>query len=388
MDPGDALSQIDSHLSCPCQNWLLGAGVSLDAGIPLMDSLTDRIFTLLDGKPAGTVIAAIKGDLPPSAHIEHVLSQLVDYIAICERSRADEIPIAGVTYKTDQLREIHHAILEGISKIVRWGYVPAKPPAPAKEGTHDQPIVSVDDHLQFMKALFVNRRAGLGNRRKSIKLFTTNYDTLIEDALALAGVPYYDGFSGGAVAFWSHPFGTPDPESKHDACVIKLHGSIDWRVGDGDLVRRIRLGDAYPEKRSPALIYPQASKYIATQRDPFATQFDRLRRSLSSSSDNILGICGYSFGDDHLNAEIQVCMQHAENRTTLLAFVKEDGSGKAPEILEKWKSLPWGDRVFIATDARLTHGKEELMTADPAGSPLAWWTFRGLTKFLQDGTTA
>jgi len=386
MDVSDALAQIDNHLSCPCQNWLLGAGVSLEAGIPLMTTLTTRIFALLDGKRAGPVITAIKNELPASAHIEHVLSQLIDYITISERSRSGEIIIGGVTYTTEMLSNVHHDILQVISDIVRWGYVPANPPELEKQGSYDNPIVSVDDHLRFVKGLFVNRRAGLGNRRKSVKLFTTNYDTLIEDALALANVEYYDGFSGGAVAFWNHPFGTPDPEEKHDACVIKLHGSIDWRVGVGDLVRRVRLGDAYPVKRTSALIYPQASKYLATQRDPFATQFDRLRRALSSHNDNILGVCGYSFGDDHVNAEIQVCMQHAENKTTLLAFVNET-AGKPPEVLEKWKSLPWGERVFVATDARLFHGTEELMIAEP-GKPLAWWTFRGLTKFLQDGTTA
>ena len=47
MDPTtrDALSQIDNLLAAANQSWLFGAGISLDAGIPLMWPLTDRVFS-------------------------------------------------------------------------------------------------------------------------------------------------------------------------------------------------------------------------------------------------------------------------------------------------------------------------------------------------------
>jgi NAD-dependent SIR2 family protein deacetylase len=46
MDPAtkDTLSQLDNLLAASNQSWLFGAGISLDAGIPLMGPLTERVF--------------------------------------------------------------------------------------------------------------------------------------------------------------------------------------------------------------------------------------------------------------------------------------------------------------------------------------------------------
>jgi hypothetical protein len=381
IDPAEAFHQVDSHLSCPSQSWLLGAGVSLMSGIPLMLTLTERIYLLLANDPSFALLKAIKDDLPSDAHIEHVLSQLADYIAIAERSKSGKLVVGGATVERDTLKKAHEVVLEQISEIIRWGFVKGPPEL---VGTIESPIVKVDYHLEFVKALFVVRQAGVYERRKAVKLFTTNYDTLIEDALALSGIPYYDGFSGGAVAFWNHPFGTQEPDTLHRACVVKLHGSIDWRINAEGTVRRVRLGDGYPKDYSQVLIYPQASKYVATQRDPFASQFDRLRKALHGASDNILGICGYSFGDEHVNAEIQLAMHLSESKTTILAFVQEVG-GKLPSVLDTWLKSNWGERVFVASDAALYQGDKVLVKADP-GKSFGWWTFEGLTKFLQDAS--
>lgn len=261
--------------------------------------LTERIYSLLATHASFALLKAIKDDLPADGHIEHVLSQLADYIAIAERSKSGKLVVGGTTVDKDVLKKAHETVLEQISEVIRWGYVKGPP---EQVGTMKNPIVQVDHHLEFIKALFVVRQAGVHERRRAVKLFTTNYDTLIEDALALTGIPYYDGFSGGAVAFWNHPFGTEEPDMHHRACLVKLHGSIDWRINAEGLVHRVRLGDGYPKDATQVLIYPQASKYVATQRDPFASQFDRLRKAMHGSSDNILGICGYSFGDEHVNA--------------------------------------------------------------------------------------
>ena len=106
------------------------------------------------------------------------------------------------------------------------------------------------------------------------------------------------------------------------AHVIKLHGSIDWHLGEDDRVWRVRDGDLYPKKISRVLIYPQSTKYLATQRDPFAAQFDLLRRSLGTQEENVLAICGYSFGDEHINQEIELALQRPENKTTSLPLLQ------------------------------------------------------------------
>jgi len=81
MDPvtKDTLAQLDNLLAASNQSWLFGAGISCDAGIPLMGPLTERIFTRADGEGEPSdikVLEFIKSQLPDDSHIEHILSQL------------------------------------------------------------------------------------------------------------------------------------------------------------------------------------------------------------------------------------------------------------------------------------------------------------------------
>ncbi len=181
------------------------------------------------------------------------------------------------------LDKLHQRILTWIAETIRWGYKPAKPDGTPEEiGTLENRIVIIENHSAFVSALFNRSQAGIAERRRAVRLFTTNYDTLLEDALALGGFSYWDGFSGGAVAYRSHRYGDEEPNLRDRAHVIKLHGSIDWHLGEDERVWRVRDGDLYPKKISRVLIYPQSTKYLATQRDPFAAQFDLFRRSLGA----------------------------------------------------------------------------------------------------------
>ena len=150
------------------------------------------------------------------------------------------------------------------------GIQPAQPGgAPEEIGRHENRIVVIDNHSAFVSAFFNRSQAGIAERRSAVRLFTTNYDTLLEDALALGGFSYWDGFSGGAVAYRSHRYGDDEPNLRDRAHVIKLHGSIDWHLGEDDRVWRVRDGGLYPKKVSRVLIYPQSTKYLATRRGPF-----------------------------------------------------------------------------------------------------------------------
>ena len=96
----DSLKQLDNLLVASNQSWLFGAGISLDAGIPLMGPLTSRVFTKA-GEDAEEqtmkVLETIKAELPDDSHIEHILSHLGDYATIAERSRKNEVKIGKTT---------------------------------------------------------------------------------------------------------------------------------------------------------------------------------------------------------------------------------------------------------------------------------------------------
>ncbi|TSD87559.1 SIR2 family protein [Mycobacterium sp. KBS0706] len=379
----DWLEQLDRHLASPCLAWLLGAGVSYGARIPLMYALTSRINAMAVGSPHEPLIKAVRTELPDSSHIEHLLSHLGDYAALAERSRANTAQIDTVTYTHKQITDAHEAILGWIATTIRWGYIPAANGKAEEIGAPSNALTRIDEHSAFVAALFNTAQAGLQDRRRPVRIFTTNYDTLIEDAIALAHIPYWDGFSGGAIAFRSHRFGQDEPKTGIRACVVKLHGSIDWHLGVEGKVWRVRDLDFYPARRGRILIHPQATKYAATQRDPFAAQFDLFRRAISGGEDNVLAVCGYSFGDDHINQEIELCMASADSRTTLVAFIKQ-GTGLA-DCLERWKGSQWGSRVYVVTEAGLYVGNQGPFHAPGDGKAHNWWTFEGVTKILRDG---
>lgn len=374
------LEQIDNHLSMPHQAWLFGAGISFNAGIPLMYPLTSRVIELLGNTPEGEIVTAIRADLPADAHIEHLLSHLGDYCALAERSKDRTVSISGKAYKLAELEGLHSVIVRHISDTIRWGY--RKDGDNFVAGDRATPVVKIDDHLSFSAALFRRNQAGLQQRRGPVRIFTTNYDTLIEDALALSGVTYWDGFSGGALAYRSHRFGDAEPASGHRCHLVKLHGSIDWHLSAGGQVWRIRDGDLYPDKTGRVLIYPQSTKYVATQKDPFASQFELLRRTLSSSSDNVLCICGYSFGDDHINQEMELGLARFDSKTTVIVFLREGAA--LPECLDRWRKSHWGARIYIITEKGVYSGAADA-TCAPVTGEHSWWTFSGATEALKHG---
>ncbi|HCC81925.1 MAG TPA: SIR2 family protein, partial [Methylophaga sp.] len=86
----DLLDQLDNLLAASNQSWLFGAGISLDAGIPLMWPLTERVFAKAktEGEPNDfSILELIKNQLSDNSHIEHILSQLGDHRAIADRSK-------------------------------------------------------------------------------------------------------------------------------------------------------------------------------------------------------------------------------------------------------------------------------------------------------------
>lgn len=388
MDPNskDAVSQLDELLGSSNQAWLFGAGISFNAGIPLMYPLTEQVFNRAEasGKPSDKVaLDWIKSQLADGCHIEHILSQIGDLRAIAERSRSQIVTFDSASFTLEELDAFHQRILKWVAETVRWGYRPARNGEAEQIGTKDRPIVAVSDHVGFVSALFNERQKGLSDRRRAVRLFTTNYDTLLEDALALSCLPYWDGFSGGAVAFRNHRYGGLDPDPGVRAHVIKLHGSIDWHLGEEGKVWRIRDGDLYPELSSRVLIYPQSTKYLATQRDPFAAQFDLLRRSLASNDENVFATCGYSFGDEHINQEIELSMARPGNKTTFVAF----SQGVNP-TLERWRNSTWKKRLYIVSEAGLYIGDSGPHAAPTEGTKRDWWTFQGVAKLLTNGPEA
>jgi hypothetical protein len=383
------LDELQKVLELGRQQWLLGAGASVESGIPLMYPLTARVKSCLLGDELA-LFDAVMADLPDYSHVEHTLSHLGDLIALALRSKGkaarvgiDEVPLA-------RMEATYRAIVKCIATTVRYGYRPASVAEAEIIGTSDAPIVDVDAHLRFVRQVFKGR-VNL-EPRSQVGFITTNYDTLLEDALAMDRRVALDGFSGGAIAYWNGESIDPNAAAGNQSHkVLKLHGSVDWFRDPLIGLLRVRYGVKYLSDLAGTLIYPQATKYLETQKDPFARIFDCFRRALRTTDNHLLGIVGYSFGDDHINAEIESALEDRNNKTVVIAFSREvtDGAGSSIcPTLKKWlENERYGSRVYAATNMALYNGQHRL-DPPPGTAELKWWTFDGMTKFLETGVAA
>jgi hypothetical protein len=404
------LEDIDQQLDIPHQIWLLGAGVSFSGGIPLMYPLTERIEEmLLNGHPcfgespyqkSATVFQSVRKRLKSHHHVEHVLSYLGDLIALAEQQADDTVVLDEATCSTDDLHAAHRHILLAIRHTVENGFIKGVDGQPDTVGEPGAPCITQKYHDAFVEALFAKRRAGL-EHRPAVRFVTTNYDTLLEDALATAKVATVDGFAGGATGFW-------DPRnaeerllhaqrvSRHTATIWKLHGSIDWIGATRGVVMRVRPAAVNPsDPNQTLLIYPQATKYQVTQRDPFASLFSEFRTALSRRTSTLLTICGYSFGDPHVNEEIELALRSGHSGLTILVLLRqqEDGGGNLspneglPDPLAEWlESSEFGDRIRVLGSHGYYRGSLANRLQD--GRTYDWWTFAGVTTLLSDGIEA
>ncbi len=358
--------ELQEHLDNGSISWLLGAGISIPAGIPAIGVLTEQVKKRLNGK-SKEILISLNTDLcdnkdvaPPT--IETILNHLVDHLAIAKRGSLAVSKIGDNGFNREELEEAYQEIVKNIACIV-------------KNGTNVKPSeINIDHHRDFVKAIFSIKKGK--SYSEPSHLFTLNYDTLIEDALALEEISYWDGFEGGAVAFRIHKYGDEIIEKKQ-AILVKLHGSIDWTTNEKGAIVRTREEFSYiKSEQKPVIIYPQANKYISTQKDPFSSQFELFRKKLFNTK--TLVVCGYSFGDDHINEIIESSMDKTE--LTLLVFSDK-------EVIKEWKKKPWLSRVFWLNKVGISKGSNDYSYPFEGKSELNWWTFEELIKILENGIT-
>lgn len=374
------LEEVQKLFDCANQSWLFGAGVSFGSNIPLMYPLTERVENLIKDSKKTEIIkiySAIKEQLKCDAHIEHYLSQIGDLIALIERSGKPDIKVDSITYSIDILEELYRDIINYIGNTVRYGYSVSG--GIEKIGSIDKPIVEVEHHRKFVNAIVQISK----ERITKYNFFTTNYDTLLEDALALEHQDVVDGFLGSAIGFWNPDKAYAIAEEKKAHKIYKLHGSTDWYLGENRDLIRCRYGTKYLSDNHNLLIYPQATKYMETQKDPFAYLFSKFRESFNQHGNNILIVNGYSFGDNHINNEIENALYKNENKTTVIIFIREMNTSipeeyKLPDILIKWiAEEKIKERIYVLTNRGIYNGVEKSIL-DTSEADYNWWTFSGM----------
>jgi len=156
---------------------------------------------------------------------------------------------------------------------------------------------------------------GRADRKNPIEIFTTNYDFLFELGLEHKNIPYYDGFVGGFDPFFDALSVENSKFSPHCTKLWKIHGSLGWTFDK----QREKVLRKSPEdiKGKDILVYPSILKYSEAKKFPYISLTDRLS-NLLKQDDTVLFICGYSFGDSHIN---EVILSALKTNTTSHVFV-------------------------------------------------------------------
>jgi hypothetical protein len=362
----DAVKRLEELLVQGGRTFLIGAGCSKCAGLPLMEELTDVVINSDKLDPTSKKILADIKELfngATTSHIEDYLSELVDLLAIADRragrgATEAQVPINKESYSAAQLRTATEQIKKAISSSI-------------------DKKVNIEAHRKFVAAVHRPVRVGKAAASSVVDYLLLNYDTVIEDALALERISFSDGIDGGVTGWWSPVTFDRDGLA---ARVLKLHGSVNWCEVAGDpLPRRIASSLHVQDMQDRnILIWPASTKYRETQLDPFAQLAERARRTLRPvrGTQRVLVICGYSFGDAHVNIEVEKALKESAGDLTVIAFSSEERPmGK----LKEWnESVGIREQVLIYARRGFFHGD----VAEVSEHDLPWWKFENLARLL------
>lgn len=362
----DAVDKLEELMTQSGRAFLLGAGCSKCAGLPLTAQLTSEALTstALDAT-SKEILTAIEANFTGAnfPNIEDYLSELVDLLAIADRRTARNatkqvVDLGGRTYTAKLLRDGTEQIKRAIATVI------------------DKDTISIETHWNFVKAVHRPVRPGKSSGNQRVDYLVLNYDTLIEDALALEKVSFADGIEGGATGWWNAETFSRDGLS---ARVLKLHGSINWcQFANETMPRRVPSAvDCAAANNHRIVIWPASTKYRETQLDPYA-QLSTLAREVlrpRDGSQRVLAICGYKFGDAHINLELDRALRESRDLTLLVFWSDEN----LDSTLKTWHDDPAvREQVLIYGKRGFWHGDK----VDAASADLPWWKFENITRLL------
>lgn len=201
-------------------------------------------------------------------------------------------------------------------------------------------------HASFLQKI-TSRKMGLPR----VQLYTTNYDTLFEQAAQRLNYTIIDGFS------FSYPrvfngsnFDKDLVYRKHtrvkqeDSFVpgvfqlFKLHGSVDWeKRQDGCILQRENV-------ERPCIIYPASEKYESSYEQPYFEMMSNLQHTLREEG-TFLIIAGFGFQDKHIQNIIREAALQNHNFHLLIVCY-----GKHPHNIDGPQSDK-DNQCDISTDA-------------------------------------
>lgn len=181
--------------------------------------------------------------------------------------------------------------------------------------------------------LFLDKITARKSSDSRIQLFTTNYDTLFEQAAQTGGFVIIDGFSFTEPREFSGRYFDYDIVNRErtrlkqeDSFVsrvfhlYKLHGSLNWEKTGGKIIQT-----ANPEQ--PLIIYPASNKYESSYEQPYFEMMSRFQQALRKEN-ILLIVIGFGFKDKHIqNVILEAVNQNPSFQLVIINYSgTEDGT--------------------------------------------------------------
>lgn len=345
---------------------LLGAGASVDAGIPHASAMIQKIETLLEHewKDYKDLYNYVRSAIFYADGIRGTYANEVTYnierlvVSLDELSRREEHPlypfigawnprlsqVAGhdflnvTNFKTKILEKLRHEWIE-ITNYEKADYYKGL--------------------INFQKEI-----------NHPLRVFTLNYDMCLERAFQAEYNEFPErGFDKDR--FWSHELLEEATPAEKNLYLYKLHGSIDWvrdanngKLTFSDSTSKIKIDDG-------ELIF--GTTYKLQYVDPFLFLVYQLRR-LSLEAKLIL-VIGYGFGDEHINGILKQALRgEAEKRLVAVTWFGDNlDNDEKDKKTDQFKSYvakqlgldPNGDQRLVVqvNNAKSFLGKELSLSA-------------------------
>jgi len=165
-----------------------------------------------------------------------------------------------------------------------------------------------------------------------IQVFTTNYDTLFEQAANDSGFTIVDGFSYTQPRVFSGRYFDYDfvnrerSRLKNEESFVtkvfhlyKLHGSLTWEKDKkGRIIQT-------PKPKDPLIIYPASDKYESSYEQPYFEMMSRFQNSLRREN-VLLIVVGFGFKDKHIQSAILEAVDQNPNFQLVVIDYNNNGS--------------------------------------------------------------
>lgn len=373
--------------------FLLGAGVSLPAGSPKTNDLTNAILTgsCVVRRLDGTYYLLDEHDNPGA---DDFPLEVVPSIVRLLKARIDEyyasVPAHITNYEEiyyiarqlcdDALGEYENPIVKPFSRLISGDIerllrdmsphgvqTPQDLYRETVNYIHDVVWHSLDVQAKRLDHLPVLVDAASQVTRTTV--FTLNHDLLIEQSMGSAGIPIEDGFSQ-AVKGVRYRYWAPARFEVSDAKVhlYKLHGSINWfqlpEQHQGRIVPRLGIpcdGNHWssldPIDRRPLFLVGTFNKILQYSSGVFAYIHNAFRVTLDKA--DVLVVSGYSFGDKGVNA-------------TIVDWLLASHKPRLVVLHEKPSELIAGARGAIANNWSYWHGDGLVRTVNKWFGDTSW----------------